>query len=47
MGPVEQKLAELGEVQGVVSGNFGEVCEATPALVAARAGVHIRLALAS
>ena len=34
VGPVERKLVELGEVQGIVSGNFGEVSEATHALVA-------------
>ena len=37
VGPVERKLMELGEVQGIVSGNFGEVSEATHTLVAALA----------
>ena len=44
VGPVERKLAELGEVQGVVSGNFGEVSEATHALVAALATCRVRVA---
>ena len=29
VGPVERKLLELGEVRGIVSGNFGEVSEDT------------------
>ena len=44
VGPVERKLAELGEVQGVVSGNFGEVSEATHALGAALATCRVRVA---
>ena len=37
VGPVERKLLELGEVRGIVAGNFGEVSEDTHALVAALA----------
>ena len=37
IGPVERKLVELGEVRGIVAGNFGEVSEDTHALVAALA----------
>merc|ERR1712004_137593 len=33
VGPVERKLLELGEVRGIVSGNFGEVSADTHALV--------------
>ena len=44
VGPVERKLVELGEVQGIVSGNFGEVSEATHALVAALATCRVRVA---
>ena len=44
MGPVERKLLELGEVRGIVSGNFGEVSEDTHALVAALATCRVRVA---
>ena len=37
MGRVESKLVELGEVQGIVCGNFGEVSQALHNLVAALA----------
>ena len=37
IGPVERKLVELGEVRGIVSGNFGEISGNTHALVAALA----------
>ena len=33
VGAVERKLVELGEVRGVVAGAFGEVSEATHALI--------------
>ena len=44
IGPVERKLVELGEVQGIVAGNFGEVSEDTHALVAALATCRVRVA---
>ena len=44
IGPVERKLLELGEVRGIVSGNFGEVSEDTHALVAALATCRVRVA---
>ena len=44
VGPVERKLLELGEVRGIVSGNFGEVSEHTHALVAALATYRVRVA---
>ena len=44
IGPVERKLVELGEVRGIVSGNFGEVSEHTHALVAALATCRVRVA---
>ena len=44
VGPVERKLLELGEVRGIVSGNFGEVSEDTHALVAALATCRVRVA---
>ena len=44
IGPVERKLVELGEVRGIVSGNFGEVSEDTHALVAALATCRVRVA---
>ena len=33
VGPTERKLIQLGEVRGVVAGNWGEVSEATHALI--------------
>ena len=44
VGPVERKLLELGEVRGIVAGNFGEVSEHTHALVAALATYRVRVA---
>ena len=44
VGPVERKLLELGEVRGIVSGNFGEVSEDTHALVAALATCRVKVA---
>ena len=44
VGPVERKLLELGEVRGIVSGNFGEVSEHTHALLAALATYRVRVA---
>ena len=42
VGPVERKLLELGEVRGIVSGNFGEVSQHTHNLVAALATCRVR-----
>ena len=44
VGPVEQKLVELGEVRGIVSGNFGEVSEDTHSLLATLATSRVRVA---
>ena len=44
VGPVETKLLSLGNVAGVVLGNFGEVSEATHALIAALATSRVRVA---
>ena len=44
VGPVQRKLLELGEVKGIVAGNFGEVSEDTHALVAALATCRVRVA---
>ena len=33
VGPVERKLVELGDLRGIVSGNFGEVSEDTHVMV--------------
>ena len=44
MGRVEAKLLELGQVEGVVAGQFGEVSEATHALLAALATSRVRIA---
>ena len=44
VGPVEQKLVELGEVRGIVSGNFGEVSEDTHTLLATLATSRVRVA---
>ena len=43
-GPVERKLIELGEVRGIVAGNFGEVSEDTHALLATLATCRVRQA---
>ena len=40
----QMKLLELGEVRGIVAGNFGEVSEHTHALVAALATYTVRVA---
>ena len=42
--PVEKKLLELGEVRGIVAGNFGEVSEATHTLIADLATNRVRVA---
>ena len=42
-GRVESKLVELGEVQGLVCGNWGEVSEAFHALIAALATSQVSL----
>ena len=44
IGPVERKLVELGEVRGIVGGNFGEVSEQTHTLLAALATSRVRVA---
>ena len=44
VGGVEQKLVDLGEVRGVVAGNFGEVSEATHILLAHLATSRVRVA---
>ena len=44
VGPVERKLVELGEVRGIVAGNFGEVSGDTHTLVAALATCRVRVA---
>ena len=44
VGPVERKLVELGDLRGIVSGNFGEVSEDTHALLAALATSRVRVA---
>ena len=44
VGPVERKLVELGEVHGIVSGNFGEVSQQTHSLMAFLATSRVRVA---
>ena len=44
VGPVERKLVELGDLKGIVSGNFGEVSEDTLALLAALATSRVQVA---
>ena len=44
VGRVESKLVELGEVQGMVCGNFGEVSQALHNLIAALATSRVRVA---
>ena len=44
VGPVEQKLIDLGEVRGIVSGNFGEVSQDTHSLLASLATSRVRVA---
>ena len=44
VGGVERKLLELGEVRGVVTGNFGEVSAATHALLNHLATSRVRVA---
>ena len=44
VGRVERKLVSLGEVQGLVAGQFGEVSEATHALLDALATQRVRVA---
>ena len=44
VGPVQRKLLELGEVKGIVAGNFREVSEDTHALVAALATCRVQVA---
>ena len=44
VGPVEQKLLQLGEVHGVVTGNWGEVSEPCHALLAHLATSRVRVA---
>ena len=44
LGRVEQKLISLGEVQGIVCGNFGELNEAGHSLVSVMATSRVRVA---
>ena len=44
VGRVESKMVELGEVRGVVCGNWGEVSEQTHLLIAALATSRVRVA---
>ena len=44
VGAVERKLVELGEVHGIVAGNFGEVSEQTHSLMAFLATSRVRVA---
>ena len=44
VGGVEQKLVDLGEVRGVVCGNFGEVSQQTHLLLAHMADSRVRVA---
>ena len=44
IGAVEAKLISLGEVQGVICGNFGEVSEPTHSLISAMATSRVRVA---
>ena len=44
VGPVEQRLIDLGQVRGVVSGGFGEVSEDTHSLLASLATCRVRVA---
>ncbi len=43
VGRVERKLVELGEIKGLVCGNFGEVSEATHELPATMATSRVRV----
>ena len=43
VGPVERRLNQLGEVRGIVAGNFGEVSEHTHSLLAALATYRVRV----
>ena len=44
VGAVERKLVELGEVRGIVAGNFGEVSEQIHSLMASLATSRVRVA---
>ena len=44
VGGVERKLLELGEVRGIVCGNFGEVSDATHHLISHLATSRVRVA---
>jgi hypothetical protein len=44
IGAVERKLVELGEVRGIVAGNFGEVSQDTHSLMASLATSRVRVA---
>ena len=44
VGPTERKLLQLGEVRGLVAGNWGEVSEATHALLHHLAASRVRVA---
>ena len=44
VGKFESKFVELGKVEGIVCGNFGEVSQALHNLVAALATSRVRVA---
>merc|ERR1712240_668162 len=44
VGPVERKLASMGEVEGLVVGAFGEVSAATHALISHMAVSRVQVA---
>ena len=44
VGRVEAKLVGMGEVRGIVTGNYGEMLEDTHILVAAMANSRVRVA---
>ena len=44
VGRIESKMVELGTVEGIVCGNWGEVSEPTHALIAAMATSRVRVA---
>ena len=44
VGPTARKVLQLGEVRGVVAGNWGEISEETHALLAHLATSRVRVA---
>ena len=47
VGPVQQKLISLGDVRGIVFGNFGEVSEDGHTLISALADSRVRAAVSA